>query len=50
MGESNCITRQSKNYRVLLRKGWIERRGAGNDISYRITDKGLAAKSAPVRI
>jgi hypothetical protein len=35
---------------VLLRKGWIERRGAGNDISYRITDKGLAAKSAPVRI
>jgi len=34
----------------LLGKGWIEQRGAGNDICYRITDKGLAAKTAPVRI
>jgi hypothetical protein len=34
----------------LLNKGWIEQRGAGNDLCYRITDKGLAAKMAPVRI
>ena len=34
----------------LLNKGWIEQRGTGNDMSYRITDKGLAAKTAPVRI
>jgi hypothetical protein len=34
----------------LLSKGWIEQRGAGNDKCYRITDKGLAAKTTPVRI
>jgi hypothetical protein len=34
----------------LLNKGWIERRGTGKDLAYRITDKGLAAKKAPVRI
>jgi hypothetical protein len=34
----------------LLVKGWIEQGGSGNDLCYRITDKGLAAKSAPVRI
>jgi hypothetical protein len=33
----------------LLRKGWIEQRGAGNDKCYRITDEGLAAKKAPLR-
>jgi len=34
----------------LLSKGWIERRGTGSDLCYRITKKGLAAKVAPVRI
>jgi hypothetical protein len=34
----------------LLSKGWIELRGAGSDTCYRITQKGLAAKTAPVRI
>jgi hypothetical protein len=34
----------------LLSKGWIEQRGAGHDKCYRITNKGLAAKSAPLRI
>jgi len=34
----------------LLSKGWIEQRGAGNQIGYRITDKGLTAKTTPVRI
>ena len=32
----------------LLAKGWVERRGIGNEISYRITDVGLAAKKAKV--
>jgi hypothetical protein len=34
----------------LLGKGWIERRGVGNETCYRITQKGLLAKTAPVRI
>jgi hypothetical protein len=34
----------------LLGKGWIERRGLGNELSYRITDEGLAAKKMPVPI
>lgn len=32
----------------LLGKGWVERRGTGNELSYRITDAGLAAKKAKV--
>jgi DNA-binding transcriptional regulator PaaX len=34
----------------LLAKGWIERRGTGNELSYRITDKGLAASDQKVSI
>jgi hypothetical protein len=34
----------------LLGKGWIEQRGVGNETCYRITPKGLVAKTAPVRI
>jgi hypothetical protein len=34
----------------LLGKGWIEQRGDGNNLCYRITDKGLAVKMAPLRI
>jgi hypothetical protein len=34
----------------LLAKGWIEQRGAANDLCYRITDKGLAAKIMPVPV
>jgi predicted transcriptional regulator len=34
----------------LLKKGWIEQRGAENDLCYRITEKGLAAKKMPLRI
>jgi len=34
----------------LLKKGWIEQRGAGNEICYRITESGLAAKKMPLRI
>jgi hypothetical protein len=34
----------------LLGKGWIEQRGVQNETCYRITQKGLAAKTAQVRI
>ena len=34
----------------LLGNGWIERSGTDNEIAYRITPKGLAAKVAPVKI
>jgi hypothetical protein len=34
----------------LLEKRWIESQGAGKDLSYRITDEGMAAKIAPVRL
>ena len=39
-----------KTIEGLLSKGWIERRGGGNDTCYRLTDEGLAAKMAPLRI
>jgi len=32
----------------LLNKGWIESIGAGPDLSYRLTDLGMAAKTAPI--
>jgi hypothetical protein len=32
----------------LLDKRWIESRGAGRELAYRITEEGLAAKKAPV--
>ena len=32
----------------LLAKGWIESTGAGRDLSYRLTDLGMAAKTAPI--
>jgi hypothetical protein len=38
-----------KLVRNLVGKGWIELRQAEDGISYRITEKGLAAKMAPVR-
>jgi hypothetical protein len=35
----------------MLAKGWIEKRGlTATEISYRLTDTGLAAKKAPVPI
>ena len=34
----------------MLGNGWIERSGEGNEIAYRMTPKGLAAKTAPVKI
>jgi hypothetical protein len=34
----------------LLNKGWIEKCGDGRELAYRITEEGLAAKKAPVKI
>jgi hypothetical protein len=34
----------------LITKGWIEMQGVGEETCYRITETGLAAKKAPVRI
>ena len=34
----------------LLQKRWIESQGMERDIVYRITDEGMAAKKAPVRL
>jgi hypothetical protein len=36
--------------RRLLENGWIERDGVGLSTTYRLTEEGLAAKSAPVPI
>jgi hypothetical protein len=30
----------------LVQKGWIERRGAAQDLEYRITEAGMSAKKA----
>jgi hypothetical protein len=35
---------------TLLGNGWIEREGVGPDAAYRITPKGMAAKTAPMKI
>ena len=32
----------------LLEKRWIERKGFGKETVFRLTDKGLAAKTAPI--
>jgi hypothetical protein len=34
----------------LLQNGWVEEHGMGHDRSYRLTDKGLAAKKNTVKI
>jgi DNA-binding transcriptional regulator PaaX len=51
MGEGGRGACRRKAYRKLLAKGWIEKRGTtANEVSYRLTDKGLAAKKMPVRV
>jgi hypothetical protein len=42
------ISEGPRTLQVLLEKRWIERRGAGTDLAYRITDEGMAAKTAPI--
>jgi hypothetical protein len=32
----------------LLEKRWIESQGRGQDVAYRITEEGIAAKTAPI--
>jgi hypothetical protein len=45
-----ALRNSPKLVKSLLGKGWIERRQAEGGVSYRISDKGLAAKMTPVRI
>ena len=39
-----------KTIENLLAKGWIEARGIDGDLAYRLTETGLEAKKAPLRI
>jgi hypothetical protein len=34
----------------LLEKRWVESQRTGRDVAYRITEEGLVAKKAPVRL
>jgi hypothetical protein len=34
----------------LLEKRWVERQGFGRDAFYRITEEGIAAKTAPIPV
>jgi hypothetical protein len=44
------LPRSERVFSNLLNWGWIEKRGTGNEMAYRITDKGLTAVRARVRI
>jgi hypothetical protein len=44
------LSASPKMIQILLTKGWIEGQGSGNELAYRITETGLAAKKAPVKI
>jgi len=44
------ISDSPKTIERLLAKGWIESQGTSNQLAYRITENGLAAKKAPIKI
>ncbi|KRR12477.1 hypothetical protein CQ10_39700 [Bradyrhizobium valentinum] len=44
------LANSPKTIQNLLAKGWIEGRGTAGELAYRLTDKGLEAKRAPVQI
>ena len=49
--KASVIPAGARLIETLLAKGWIEKRGiVANDVTYRITDKCLAAKKMPVRV
>jgi hypothetical protein len=50
MGTSDRFAPSPTVIEGLLGKGWIEQRGGGNEICYRVTDEGFAAETTPVRI
>ena len=45
-----ALPTSSKMIQILVAKGWIEGQGRGNELAYRITETGLAAKKTPVKI
>ena len=48
--KASALPSNPKHIMVLLGRGWIDVRGVGSETYYRITEQGLAAKMAPVRI
>jgi hypothetical protein len=48
--KATTLPRSDKVISNMLRTGWIEVRGAGSTLAYRITEEGVVAKKAPVRI
>ncbi len=38
----------SRTVKILLERGWVESSGDGKDRVYRVTEKGLLAKRAPI--
>jgi hypothetical protein len=34
----------------LMEKQWVETQGVGREVSYRISNQGMAAKTAPIRL
>jgi hypothetical protein len=45
---ANALPPVIRTIENLLRKGWIESGGVGRDFSYRLTEQGMAAKTAPI--
>ena len=48
--KASALPPNIKTLEGMLQKGWIEKRGEGKDLSYRITETGLAAKTMPLRV
>ncbi len=47
---ASLLPPSQKTFDGLLQKEWVERAGESVAVSYRITEKGMEAKTAPVRI
>jgi hypothetical protein len=50
LGEGVSFAIKPNNLDGMIDKGWVEQRGEGNGLCYRITDKGMAAKTMPVPV
>lgn len=48
--KATTLPSSAKTFSNLLSNGWLEQRGSGNELAYRITEMGLRAMKARVRI
>jgi DNA-binding PadR family transcriptional regulator len=48
--KASMIPDSPKTLQRLLAKGWIETQGVGTELTFRITEKGLAAKKMPIKL